>query len=167
MSGWSDILIASQGFGDKSLFRRHFEVGHRESDYVLYVSFRFCVQPRHWELEHRKVTTCMVCFPFCVQPRHWELEHRKSDDYVWYVYSASRSTKTLGVGTQRMTDMIAMFSSASAFNQDIFRGLNGGDDGANEYVSRRFCVSVRCTDAITVQRSCVLKQSYWSRPIVR
>ena len=37
----------------------------------------FCVQPRHWELEHRKSDKYVlyVWLRFCVQPRHWELEH--------------------------------------------------------------------------------------------
>ena len=37
---------------------------------------------------------------FCVQPRHWELEHSASD-YMNMFYQLLRSTKTLGVGTQR------------------------------------------------------------------
>ena len=45
---------------------------------------------------------CNVCFRICVQPRHWELEHSASDRYECYVlFALLRSTKTLGVGTQR------------------------------------------------------------------
>ena len=65
---------------------------------------RFCVQPRHWELEHSASDyyAIYVLLRFCVQPRHWELEHRKSDDYANLCFTPLlRSTKTLGVGTQR------------------------------------------------------------------
>ena len=37
-----------------------------------------------------------------IQRRHFEVEHRKSDYYVCYVlFKLLRSTKTLGIGTQR------------------------------------------------------------------
>ena len=67
---------------------------------------RFCVQPRHWELEHSAVTLCYVSsasafnqdigswntekvtrygnimfyFCFCVQPRHFLVDRIRSDD---------------------------------------------------------------------------------------
>ena len=42
---------------------------------------RFCVQPRHWELEHRESDSYefYVSYRFFVQPRHWELEYSASD----------------------------------------------------------------------------------------
>ena len=43
----------------------------------------------------------MFALRFCVQPRHWELEHSASDYMDDMFYSLLRSTKTLGVGTQR------------------------------------------------------------------
>ena len=53
-----------------------------------------------WNTE--KVTDMDTCFfRFCVQPRHWELEHSASDYYDYMFLSLLRSTKTLGVGTQR------------------------------------------------------------------
>ena len=49
-----------------------------------------------------QVTDMDIClFRFCVQPRHWELEHSASDYYGYMFYPLLRSTKTLGVGTQR------------------------------------------------------------------
>ena len=49
-----------------------------------------------------------VSFRFCVQPRHWELEHSASDLYGWNDFiPLLRSTKTLGVGTHaQVTDML-------------------------------------------------------------
>ena len=44
---------------------------------MRYMFLRFCVQPRHWELEHRQVTDMNECF-----------------------IPLLRSTMTLGVGTQ-------------------------------------------------------------------
>ena len=51
------------------------------TDMYRYVLLRFCVQPRHWELEHSASDSYVdICFcRSCVQPRHWELEHSASD----------------------------------------------------------------------------------------
>jgi len=59
-----------------------------------------------------------VLFRFCVQPRHWELEHSESDYYVWYV-------------------SVRFCVQPRHFLVDRIRS----DNGANEYVSRRNCVS--------------------------
>ena len=80
--GWSGS--ASQGFGGRSTF---------DSDISK------------WDTG--KVTTMGSMFSSaflkCVQPRHWELEYRKGDKYERVVcfITLLRSTKTLGVGTQR------------------------------------------------------------------
>ena len=74
---------ASQGFGGKSTFNgdiSKWDTG-KVTEYVTYVLVRFCVQPRHWELEHSASDyyEVYVSYRFCVQPRHWELEHSESD----------------------------------------------------------------------------------------
>ena len=69
-----------------------------------------------------QVTTMQsyVCFRFCVQPRHWELEHRESDEYAIYVSSASAFNQDIGDwNTAHVTDMGFMFKLAFAFNHDI------------------------------------------------
>ena len=89
MPNWDTSLVEDmrgydggyQGFGGKSTFNGDIS---------------------RWNTE--KVTTMYgyVYSSFCVQPRHWELEHRESDYYGRYVLlPLLRSTKTLGVGTQR------------------------------------------------------------------
>ena len=51
MSGWTGT--AYQGFRGKSTFNGDIaELEHSASDYMELCLFRFCVQPRHWELEH-------------------------------------------------------------------------------------------------------------------
>ena len=171
MSGWSDILIASQGFGDKSLFDGDISKWDTGKVTTMYYMFRsasaFNQDIGSWNTE--KVTTMYGMFS-----------------------SASAFNQDIGSwNTEKVTTMFGMFYSASAFNQDIgswntaevtdmisyvffrfcvqprhfFVDWNGGDDGANEYVSRRFCVSskVRVHRRVTgPARSCVLKQSYWS-----
>ena len=78
---------------------RNWDVARHE---MVSMFHSFCVQPRHWELEHSESDDyeCYVLSRFCVQPRHWELEHSASDDMESMFRTLLRSTKTLGVGTQ-------------------------------------------------------------------
>ena len=76
-----DILeVLTQGFGDKSTFNG--DISKWNTGKVTNMYHMFLVR-------------------FCVQPRHWELEHRESDYYESMFLPLLRSTKTLGVGTQR------------------------------------------------------------------
>ena len=70
---------ASQGFGSKSTFNGDIS---------------------KWNTA--QVTDMDICLiRFCVQPRHWELEHSASDYMDICFVPLLRSTKTLGVGTQQ------------------------------------------------------------------
>ena len=84
-----------------------------------YVSIRFCVQPRHWELEHRESDYygSYVSFRFCVQPRHWELEHGASDYMIYMFFQLLRSTTDISswTGSAATTAQTDMFLGATAF----------------------------------------------------
>ena len=92
----------------------------RRDEFCERIQRRESVHRQHFEMEHRvgNIYEIYVFFRFCVQPRHWGLEHRESDYYVWYVL--------LGFCVQPQHFLVDRIRS---------------DNGANEYVSRRFCVS--------------------------
>ena len=114
----------------------------------------FCVQPDIGSWNTAQVTICMVCFVrFCVQPRHWELEHRASDSYGIYVYSASAFNQDIGSwNTAQVTDMNICFSYASAFNHDIssWTGSAATTAQTNMFLdATAFQAKFTCDDAVT------------------
>ena len=171
MSGWSDILIASQGFGDKSLFDGDISKWDTGKVTTMYYMFRsasaFNQDIGSWNTE--KVTTMYGMFSsasaFNQDIGSWNTE--KVTTMFGMFYSASAFNQDIGSwNTAEVTDMIAMFSSASAFNQDIssWTGTAATTAQTNMFLdASAFQARFACTDAITgPARSCVLKQSYWS-----
>ena len=94
-----------QGFGGKSTFNgdiSKWDTGKVTTMYYMFSSASaFNQDIGSWNTE--KVTTMSLMFydRFCVQPRHWELEHSASDSMLYMFLPLLRSTKTLGVGTQQ------------------------------------------------------------------
>ena len=121
MSGYTGS--AYQGFGGKSTFNGDISKWNTERvtnmQHMFWSASAFNQDIGSWNTE--KVTTMNLCFiRFCVQPRHWELEHSASDYYGIYVLSASAFNQDIGSwNTAQVTTMYAMFYQASAFNQDI------------------------------------------------
>ena len=119
MSGWTGS--AFQGFGGKSTF---------DGDISK------------WNTG--KVTDMDICLiSFCVQPRHWELEHSASDYYEYMFESASAFNQDIGSwNTAQVTTMYGMFYHASAFNQDI-GSWNTAQVTSMGICFFRFCVQPR------------------------
>ena len=122
MSGWTGSV--SQGFGDKSTFNGDISKWNtgKVTNMGCYVLFRFCVQPRHWELEHSASDDYAenVSCRFCVQPRHWEWNTEEVTTMRAMLNSASAFNQDIGSwNTAQVADMRYMFRYASAFNQDI------------------------------------------------
>ncbi|CAL6323818.1 unnamed protein product [Bathycoccus prasinos] len=92
MSGWTGS--AYKGFGGKSTFNADIS---------------------KWDTG--KVTNFYVLSSFCVQPRHWGLEHSASDDYARAIFQyASAFNQNIGDwNTAHVTDMVFMFRYATAF----------------------------------------------------
>ncbi|CAL6434697.1 unnamed protein product [Bathycoccus prasinos] len=58
IGGWNTAQVTDMDgmFYSASAFNQDIGSWNTEkvTDYGIYVSFRFCVQPRHWGLEHRE-----------------------------------------------------------------------------------------------------------------
>ena len=147
---------AYQGFGGKSTFNGDISKWNTEQvtnmQHMFWSASAFNQDIGSWNTE--KVTNMRDMFArFCVQPRHWELEHSASDYYGCYVLSASAFNQDIGSwNTAEVTNMQYMFGYASAFNHDISSWTGTAATSAQTDMfsgATAFQAKFSCTDAVT------------------
>ena len=100
---WIDGCFS--GFGDKSTFNgdiSKWNTGKVTTMHAMFYSASaFNQDIGNWNTAQVTDMEYMFSIRFCVQPRHWELEHSASDYYVYMFSSASAFNQAIGVGTQK------------------------------------------------------------------